>query len=907
MDRGLGMVLLPYLLLGAAAAADGGGDGDDDIQINQMDLLSGVPALLVILVGVVQVWPSPAQMCRPGLYEFLNWLKVSVENDFYISVFSCDKKCQTQLFEPTIDSINKRICINVGDAREIGCIGSGDVSVDELIDIIQADGNGVTLTELAMTARYPRMKQLNRIITVLRFSPTFGRRVIIFQWLAVGIMYMLSWLFRGWLFSGIKRLLRGLWNVVRRVFGLLPVDYVQYRRFGLDYHMAELAEHRLVFEHLPWVRYSVYYLLLKLAGRQLSIRAWGIEDKKSIYKRNYDTAGGKKGNEDCPAFEHPMVDQRRLAALIATDECSAALLLFAISLHSLRVMMLCRGIGFLPAHVVTGSYSKVCLELEHTIIVFRHLRLEAVYKALYMYQGYNKNNTEIGPEIRDYLHLSYSLLLKKLQSPLGDQITSQQQLYILINLALRDVDTAYVDWIRDKIPRNPDIPQPNIEGIIISDEQLSKLYRGHMNALLSIHTLLESFLVSNIYWGVSVWLLRTLLVVCNDFQLIEPDSSVTGKDQSAGRSGRTSEIVEMLYLLVNSPFPMHIYSQVREDNAADTWVEPKVPKNPSRGFRPRFGRNKTVTKSGELLWMIKDNLAFNDDDECTSAPAWCVCRGHCRGICTLIVNELDMYLSIRNYLSTPYSFMMDTVKEKPGSEDQSDGDEEVQDTPKLMLRTDKKDKTDTATSEPSTPVIAAAKIFRLVCICNRHLLLRLVKDGRVTRRGKSYRLIDASDDEQDITKPSKGVSLVAKWWQSINVRHRFEQSTPRIDYTYYPLSNCLYENTAQLVIILGDQLYTARPPTNASADASYSKQLWPFNKFEEEFRDRLEQNPHEVIRRALPLRLPSVDMFAQQITKEVAMSEGRLQRGRRRRRKDRYELAPPSGNIRVKLDVAKPK
>ncbi|KAJ2372221.1 hypothetical protein IW150_004221, partial [Coemansia sp. RSA 2607] len=158
MDGGLG-IMLPFLLLFRVAAADSG------VIVNQMDLLSGAPALLVILVGIVQVWPSPAHLCRPGLYAFLRWLKVSVENDFYISVFSCEKRCQTQLFEPTADSIGKRISINVGDAREIGCIGSGDITVDELIDIIQADNNGITLAELAMAARYPRMRQLNRIIT----------------------------------------------------------------------------------------------------------------------------------------------------------------------------------------------------------------------------------------------------------------------------------------------------------------------------------------------------------------------------------------------------------------------------------------------------------------------------------------------------------------------------------------------------------------------------------------------------------------------------------------------------------------------------------------------------------------------------------------------------------------------
>ncbi|KAJ2364147.1 hypothetical protein IW150_006555, partial [Coemansia sp. RSA 2607] len=58
----------------------------------------------------------------------------------------------------------------------------------------------------------------------------------------------------------------------------------------------------------------------------------------------------------------------------------------------------------------------------------------------------------------------------------------------------------------------------------------------------------------------------------------------------------------------------------------------------------------------------------------------------------------------------------------------------------------------------------------------------------------------------------------------------------------------------------------------------------------------------ETIKCVLPLRLPSADVFAEQITKEVAMSRGRLQRGRHQRRRDQYTLDPPTDNIKVKLD-----
>ncbi|KAJ1802902.1 hypothetical protein LPJ75_006039, partial [Coemansia sp. RSA 2598] len=216
-------------------------DKEPKVQVNQMDLLSGVPAGLALLIGVIQVWPSPTQVSRRHLQEFLLWLKTSVERDFCVTLYSCTEKCYTRKYEANVFNMRRRLKDNVGATKHIGCVGTGDMTVEELVEVIQREDNGVALDELARVLRYPRMKALARAIRLLRFSPLFGRRVVFFQWFVVFFVYLFNWVFRNGLPQLVLRVLRFSYNVVRRVCGFPPIEYGVFRNYGLRYQIAELA------------------------------------------------------------------------------------------------------------------------------------------------------------------------------------------------------------------------------------------------------------------------------------------------------------------------------------------------------------------------------------------------------------------------------------------------------------------------------------------------------------------------------------------------------------------------------------------------------------------------------------------------------------------------------------------
>ncbi|KAJ1798748.1 hypothetical protein LPJ56_006741, partial [Coemansia sp. RSA 2599] len=105
---------------------------DSAVQVNQMDLLSGIPTILVIVAGLVQIWPSPAKVYQRHLADFVVWLKAGIEKDFCVSLYFCEKKCQTQLYDPSFDMVQKRIRINIGDIKDICCIGNSMIPAEEL-------------------------------------------------------------------------------------------------------------------------------------------------------------------------------------------------------------------------------------------------------------------------------------------------------------------------------------------------------------------------------------------------------------------------------------------------------------------------------------------------------------------------------------------------------------------------------------------------------------------------------------------------------------------------------------------------------------------------------------------------------------------------------------------------------
>ncbi|KAJ2842014.1 hypothetical protein IWW36_006063, partial [Coemansia brasiliensis] len=78
-------------------------------------------------------------------------------------------------------------------------------------------------------------------------------------------------------------------------------------------------------------------------------------------------------------------------------------------------------------------------------------------------------------------------------------------------------------------------------------------------------------------------------------------------------------------------------------------------------FQPRFvpssnTTDKTVCEFSDLYERFATCNELDDERFCRSMPAWCMCVEHCRGICTLIVNELQLNIMVESYLYCPYVF-----------------------------------------------------------------------------------------------------------------------------------------------------------------------------------------------------------------------------------------------------------
>ncbi|KAJ1871259.1 hypothetical protein LPJ57_005225, partial [Coemansia sp. RSA 486] len=190
------------------------------VQINEMDLLSGIPTILAIVAGIIQIWPSPSQVYQKHLQNFMAWLKTNIEKDFCISIYFCEHKCMTQVYDSSLDLIEKRIRMDIGEIKDIGCVGNSTISTEELVAIAQRDNNGAVLVELAKAVRYPKTRELTRAVKVLGYSPSFGKSVIFFQWMVVIVAYLFNWLFVSGFPDMLSAAFAGGRNVLRRSFGL---------------------------------------------------------------------------------------------------------------------------------------------------------------------------------------------------------------------------------------------------------------------------------------------------------------------------------------------------------------------------------------------------------------------------------------------------------------------------------------------------------------------------------------------------------------------------------------------------------------------------------------------------------------------------------------------------------------
>ncbi|KAJ1656430.1 hypothetical protein GGF38_004580, partial [Coemansia sp. RSA 25] len=444
------------------------------VAVNQMDLLGGVTGLVALTAALIQILPSPVRLCHHRLQHFLDWLKDSIESDFCVSLYTCTNKCHTQMYEPNSESLRRRILTSIGEADSVGCTGNEHLTADDLVEVIQTGGNAKTLLELARLARYPEMGKLRRAIRTVYYSPTNGRSVTVIQWmgfLSYGLAY---WLVSTGIPPAWRRFWRVVFNIVRRVRGRRPIHHGDAKaRAVLNYRIAGLARHRIVFQHVPWVRYALYYMLTEMAKRRLSARSWSMDETRASVD-----CSQHQPNEHAHIFNHVMLGERRLVTRMATDECSAARLLYSNALHSLRVLLLCEAVAYVPPYLQTSSFRMVERKLTATMLVATHSRMDAVYRALFDEIGGKHPasfqmmaaNTDRSQD-RVYVHASYDILLKQLQSKLGRMVVDGCEIYVLLNLTLLHLDLPGFNS-----PANAAaLPELEIDGVQIPVDLLQKL------------------------------------------------------------------------------------------------------------------------------------------------------------------------------------------------------------------------------------------------------------------------------------------------------------------------------------------------------------------------------------------------------------------------------------------------
>ncbi|KAJ2830873.1 hypothetical protein FBU31_002415 [Coemansia sp. 'formosensis'] len=162
-------------------------------------------------------------------------------------LYTCTVKCHTQTYEPNSKSMRRRILTSIGEADSVGCLGCEHLTVDELVTMIQTGDNVKTLLEVAQPTRYPEMGKLWRAVRAVYYSPTNGRSVVIIQWLGFLFCGLAYWLVSMGVPPAWQQFWRFLLNLAWRLRGRPPIHGAAKPKTGLDYHMADLAQHHIMF------------------------------------------------------------------------------------------------------------------------------------------------------------------------------------------------------------------------------------------------------------------------------------------------------------------------------------------------------------------------------------------------------------------------------------------------------------------------------------------------------------------------------------------------------------------------------------------------------------------------------------------------------------------------------------
>ncbi|KAJ2195922.1 hypothetical protein IW145_005962, partial [Coemansia sp. RSA 521] len=425
----------------ALAATDETANG---VDISQMDLLSGVPTLLVMVAGFIQIFASPVGVFHWRIEHFVHWLRSSIERDFSVSLYSCKNSCHSRTYTSNLQSIEQRIWANTSTTSPMGCKGADVLTADDVVEIIQ-NGSGGTLVMLARAAKYPHVARFETAVRVIEYAPRAGRRVIFWQWSAMA---------------------------VPRLFDYVPHERV---KVTVNYRISELARHKINAQHVSFVRYTLYVLLMQLVNKRVSIH----KKVTSVDGVNRPMRASREWHEGTEKkFGH----------------------LWSIA-H-----LLSQG-GFGPPYVVTSSFRAVDCCVQESALIVSHGSINVVHECLL--QNGTRGN--------------YDMLLKALQSPLGDSIQRKQECQILLTMALLPLDPSELEKLFPQSEQQATFPEPKmyipkyvpsleIEGRPITPDLYQRLCKAQCELFKHLNKVVDEFAVPDMYWGPHLWLLRILRI-----------------------------------------------------------------------------------------------------------------------------------------------------------------------------------------------------------------------------------------------------------------------------------------------------------------------------------------------------------------------------------------------------------
>ncbi|KAJ2705839.1 hypothetical protein FB645_002120 [Coemansia sp. IMI 203386] len=751
-----------YFVRDSGQGGNGNSESGSGIQTNQMDLLSGIPTLLLIVVGIVQLWPSSSNVCQSHIREFLNWLKANIESDFSVTVFSCHGTCHTSTFDFSTKMLKRRIGVNIGSSQIAHCSGDGHISVEELTKIIQSKNNGSVLMELARLARYPNMKNLSMAIRILEFSSAFSNQVIFLQWLNLAVVYIFNWILRDRLPDLLYQIFLFISNTVCIVLRVAPAEYSPHKPTGLRHDMAELAMYHVISEHVPWVRYGIYYMLMNLSGRQVTIDS-SINDSGSAdddqNRLDWIISSWYFENQGSPEIKHPLFIERILATRITSDPCSAARVLYSIALHSLRINLICSHIGYPPPNVLLGSFRKVKTNTSRTQFVFKHQNLNAIFEDLYRYRQTNGSNKMPIITRKSRLYRVYTKLVNMLKSQMGSAIFEQYSVQALVNLTICKFPSSFVDALINPSGSNVNWDELKTAMLEVEMDLVRRLVWEHYKTCKSLIVFLRTYITTKVHWGALMWLLLNL----HDFWNQSNWPSVpSGNPPHIALRELTNHLIKIIY----SPY---MFRQRDVDDIGDSGKE--------FGIIPDFGEGNTSNVSdndlesdfetfSEEIEAVGLELNINQAEYRDTVPAWCLCTDHCRGICTLIIENCGMRISNKYFFRAPYTFSK--YKDFVGSS-------------------------------------VLDNTCALVCLVDQKMLLELASFGTYFKRYKHKSVGGQPMFKLSLVGTNEALSKIVHI--ASPVIHYGGRRDKRIDERLYILSRLLYEDANQVVAIFNNHIY----------------------------------------------------------------------------------------------------